>query len=84
MVVYLFILILDIITGLRQELLDARLQQERSKQMYKDEMEIQQKKCVEYETQGKEMLNRIEQIKLDLEAKTEHNKAMQSSLEKTQ
>merc|ERR1712226_29511 len=67
----------DIITGLRQELLDARLQQERTKQGHKDEMETQQKKYDECENKGKDLCTELENLKMELVVKEEMNKTMQ-------
>ena len=48
-----------VVTGLRQEVLDARLSLERTKQVHKDELEQGKKKEVENEDKVKEAINQL-------------------------
>ena len=46
MIVPIYVILIGVITGLRQEILDARLSLERCKQTHKEELEEQQKRFV--------------------------------------
>ena len=63
----IFFLWPGVITGLRQEILDARLSLERCKQDHKDELEENQKSLLELQQSVKEALEETENLREEIE-----------------